>query len=92
MPDESKVVFDERVRRVDGQILAILSHLSFTLMVVGRGEDGRGCIEGMLSSCARILRYVCDDAPTPWEGDVIGPLASLGGLATSHLAYSLPRG
>lgn len=27
----------------------------------------------MLSRCVLIPRYVCDDAPTPWEGDVIGP-------------------
>ena len=42
VPDESEVVFDEGVGRVDGQTLRILCHLSFTLVVVGRGGGGRG--------------------------------------------------
>lgn len=42
VPDESEVVFDLRVRRVDGQILRISGHLSFTLVVVDRGKGGRG--------------------------------------------------
>jgi len=33
----------------------------------------------VLSRCVRIPRYVCDDAPTPWKGDVIGPPVRLGG-------------
>ena len=73
MPDEGEVVSDDGVRRVNGESLHVLCHLVFALVVVGEGESGRGCIV-----CGRIPCYVCDDAPTPWKGDVIGPLTCLG--------------
>ena len=42
IPDEGEVILDTGIRRVDGQILEILCHLRFALVVVDRGEDGRG--------------------------------------------------
>jgi len=46
VPDESEVVPDPGVGRVDGEILWISCHLSFTLVVVDGGESGRGCVDG----------------------------------------------
>ena len=63
MPDEGKVVPDQGVCRVNGQILQTLCHLRFALVVVEEGKGGRCRWE---VECVRVPRYVCDDAPTPW--------------------------
>ena len=50
VPDESEVVFDEGVGCVDGQMLQILCHSSFTLVAIDRGGGwvyvkAQGCVK-----------------------------------------------
>lgn len=44
MPDEGDIVFEKRVRRIDGWILC---HLRFVLEVTGKGEGGRYSVSSL---------------------------------------------